>query len=219
MTDAWLRDVRALWGERAYRALTEVAPLLTHGDGDRLAIVGARLARQGHRLDEVFEWCTLLAVRSRSFRSFLTNGGTVALAHGWTEGVLRDEFGATAVIGLDVLRLRVQRQFELSISLGEAPERVLALLVVDTQGRHDYADRVARHARAAFTAGETIATGPNGNLLVLVQRSPEVRTRTLALIEALSGDEQLLGTPFRVWIEPLANMAEHFDSHLLGLAS
>jgi hypothetical protein len=32
-------------------------------------------------------------------------------------------------------------------------------------------------------------------------------------------DDQLRGTPVRVWIEPLAMTAEHVDSHLLGLAS
>ncbi len=217
--DAWLRDVRTQWGERAYRAVCEFTPELTRCDSDGLAAVGAELARQGHRLDEVLAWCKMLARRSRGFRSMLTDGGVVAIAQGWTDGVLRDEFGAAAVTPLDVLRLRMQQQFELSTSVGEAPDRVLALVVVDTAGHHDCIARVALHVRSAFAAGETMATTPNGNLLVLVHRNAEVRVRALQLLETLRCDEELRGTPFRVWIEPLANTAEHVDSHLLSLAS
>lgn len=217
--DTWLRDIRAQWGERAYRALCELTPEITNYDGGGLTAAGAELARQGHRLDEVLEWCRLLALRSRGFRSILAEGGVVAIAQGWTDGVLRDEFGATAVTPLDVLRLRMQQQFELSTSVGEAPDRALALVVVDTAGHHDCMPRVADHVRSVFAAGETMATAPNGNLLVLVNRTAEVRVRTLQLLKALRCDEQLRGTPLRVWIEPLANAAEHVDSHLLSLAS
>ena len=133
--------------------------------------------------------------------------------------MLHDDLAASPVTQVEVLRLRMQQQFELATSRGRAPERELALVVVDTAGRHDCSARIADHARAAFGAAETMATAPNGNLLVLVRRTPETRVRTLRLIHAMRLDDQLRGAPARVWIEPLANAVEHVDSHLIGLAS
>jgi hypothetical protein len=219
VTDAWCRDVRSGWGERAYRATTEIVEVLARCQAADLHGVGVSLAKDGHQLDDVLAWFRLLASNSRAFRTVLAEGGIVALASGWAEGVLHDDYGTTAVTPLDVLRLRLRQQFELTTSLGEAPERVLALVVVDTAGHHRHSERVLHHVRATFSTGETIAAAPNGNLLVLVHRNPEVRVRTLQLLDAMRHDDQLRGTPVRVWIEPLANTAEHVDSHLLGLAS
>jgi len=219
VTDAWLRDVRSEWGERAYRAAADIVDVLAGCQAAKLQGVGADLARHGHRLEDVLAWFRLLASQSRAFRTALCDGGIVALASGWAEGMLRDEFGLAGGTPLELLRLRLQQQFELTTSMGEAPERVLALVVADTAGRHDCVTRVVHHARQAFTSGEAMATTPSGNLLVLVSRNPEVRMRTLQLIDALRHDDQLRGTPVRVWIEPLAHTAQHVDSHLLGLAS
>jgi hypothetical protein len=220
VTDAWCRDVRSGWGERAYRATTEIVEVLARCQAADLHGVGVSLAKDGHQLDDVLAWFRLLASNSRAFRTVLAEGGIVALASGWAEGVLHDDYGTTAVTPLDVLRLRLRQQFELTTSLGEAPG------ARPRAGGRRYRRPSSSTRRACsitleltFSTGETMATAPNGNLLVLVHRNPEVRVRTLQLLDAMRHDDQLRGTPVRVWIEPLANTAEHVDSHLLGLAS
>jgi hypothetical protein len=217
--DAWLEDVRVGWGSRACRSATAVVPQIACGQLADLQTAGRQLASNGNQLDEVLAWFGLLATRSRRFRRLLARGGVIHLASGWAEGVLHDEYGARAVGPFEVLRLRLQQQVERSGSVGETPARSLALVVIEGDGSPHSIARVARHARAVFAAGETMASTPSGKLLVLAHRDHELRGRTLRLADALRHDDQLSGIPFRVWIEPLAMAAEHVDSHLLGLAS
>ena len=217
--DAWLHDLRVGWGERAYRSVSAISPVLALGNVGDLHTIGHQLASEGHALDDVLSWFDLLATQSRPVRNMLQQGGVVNLASGWADGVLHHEFGAHSVAPFEVLRLRLRQQVELTHSLGEAPGRHLALVVIETDGSTDCAARVARHARDTFSAGETMAATPTGKLLILVHRDHDVRRRTLRLTDAMRHDDHLRGTPVRVWIEPLAMAAEHVDSHLLGLAS
>jgi hypothetical protein len=217
--DAWLNDLRVGWGERASRSASAVTPLIALGQIGDLHTIGQHFATEGHRLDEVLAWFHLLAARSRPIRQMLDCGGVINLAGGWADGVLHYDFGASAVAPFEVLRLRVQQQVELVRSLGESPGRHYALVVIEAASKLDCAARVAQHARGIFSTGETMASTPSGKLLVLVHRDDDVRRRTLRLTDALRQDDQLRGTPVRVWIEPLAMSAEHVDSHLLGLAS
>ncbi|MGB8857672.1 MAG: hypothetical protein WCC60_00375 [Ilumatobacteraceae bacterium] len=217
--DAWLHDLRVGWGERAFRSVDAITPVVAVGQLGDLHTIGHHLATEGQQLDDVLTWFRLLATRSRAFRHLLERGGIINLASGWADGVLHQEYGAQAVAPFEVLRLRLQQQVELTSSLGESPGTHLALVVIECHGAPDCAARVTHHARATFSAGETIAATPSGKLLVLVHRDQDVRRRTLRLADALRHDDQLRGSPVRVWIEPLAMAAEHIDSHLLGLAS
>jgi len=217
--DAWLHDLRVGWGERAYRSVSAVSPVIALGQVGDLHMVGHQLASDGHSLDDVLAWFHLLAAQSRQFRHLVQLGGVINLASGWTDGVLHHDYGTHAVAPFEVLRLRLRQQVERSRSLGEAPGRHLALVVIETDGSADCAERVTQHARAMFSAGETMAATPTGKLLILVDRNHDLRRRTLRLTDALRHDDQLRGAPVRVWIEPLAMTAEHVDSHLLGLAS
>lgn len=216
--EAWLQDLRAGWGDRAFRSASAITPILTLDQPASLHTIGHRLATEGHSLDEVLAWFHPLASRSRSFRRALQRGGVVSIASGWADGVLQDEFGTTSVAPIEVLRLRVRQQVELTNSLGDEPGRHLALVVIETDGTVECATRVAQHARDVFHTGETMAATASGKLLVLVHRDHDVRRRTLRLTDALRHDDLLRGTPVRVWIEPLAMSVEHVDSHLLGLA-
>ena len=216
MLDAWVREVRTGWGERAYRSVSAVAPVLCAGD---LQSVGHLLATDGHQLDDVLGWFRHLAPRSKSFRRRLERGGIIDITSGWAGRVLHYDFGADSVAPLEVLRLRVQQHVELCRSVGEAPGRNLAIVVIEGNGSPSCAPQLRLHARRTFVAGETMAATPSGKLLVLVRRDDGLRSRTLRLADAMRHDDQLDGPPVRVWIEPLSMAAEHIDSHLVGLAS
>ena len=215
MLDAWVREVRTGWGERAYRSVSAVAPVLCAGD---LQSVGHLLATDGHQLDDVLGWFRHLATRSKSFRRRLERGGIIDITSGWAGRVLHYDFGADSVATLEVLRLRVQQHVELCRSVGEAPGRNLAIVVIEGNGSPSCAPQLRLHARRTFVAGETMAATPSGKLLVLVRRDDGLRSRTLRLADAMRHDDQLDGPPVRVWIEPLSMAAEHIDSHLVGLA-
>ena len=217
--DTWLHDLRVGWGERAHRSASAISPVVALGQVGDLHTIGHQLAADGHALDDVLAWFRALATHSRQFRHLLERGGVVNLASGWAEGVLQQDYGTHSVAPFEVLRLRLQQQVALTRSLGEAPGTRLALVVVEADGSADCVARVAQHARDTFSTGETMAATPTGKFLVLVHRDHDVRRRTLRLTDAMRHDDQLRGTPVRVWIEPLAMAAEHVDSHLLGLAS
>lgn len=216
---SWLHDLRVGWGERAHRSASAISPVVALGQVGDLHTIGQQLAVDGHSLDDVLAWFHELARHSRQFRHLLERGGVVNLASGWAEGVLQQDYGTHSVAPFEVLRLRLQQQVALANSLGEAPGNRLALVVVEAGGAGDCVARVAQHARDTFRGGETMAATPTGKFLVLVHRDHDVQRRTLRLTDAMRHDDQLRGTPVRVWIEPLAMAAEHIDSHLLGLAS
>ncbi|MDO8362266.1 MAG: hypothetical protein Q7V88_05175 [Actinomycetota bacterium] len=196
-----------------------MTPVIALGRAGDLHTIGFHMATAGHRLDDVLAWFRRLARRSRRFRRVLRRDGVAHLAAGWADGAMQHQHDPASVAPFEVLRLRLQQQVERTTALGEAPGRHLALVVVEAAGGLGCPERVVRHARDAFHSGETMATTPNGKLLVLVHRDHDVRRRTLRLTDAMRHDQQLLGTPVRVWIEPLAMSAEHVDSHLVGLAS
>jgi hypothetical protein len=217
--DAWLHDLWVGWGERAHRAASEVSPVIALGQLGDLHTVGRQLAAGGHGLEELLAWCGQLATRSRSFRRLLEGGGVVTLANGWAEGALQQSFGAQAVAPLEMLRMCVQQHATASTRGGDASAPPLALVVIEAEGPAGCQARVAEHARTAFSAGETMAATATGKVLVLVRREHAVRRRTLRLMDAMRLDDQLHGITIRVWIEPLAMAAEHFESHLVGLVS
>ena len=217
MLDAWRRDLRVGWGERAARSATAITPILTGGLIGDLHTIGYQLAADGHPLHDVLAWFRLLAERSRQFRHLLERGGIILLAGGWADGLLHED--AETVAPFEVLRLRLRQQVQNVRALGELPGAHLALVVIETDGSAGSTARVSHHAREAFRTGETMAATPSGKMLILARRDQDVRVRTRRLTDAMLDDDQLSGVPVRVWIEPLAMSADHVDSHLLGLAS
>ncbi|HQZ33749.1 MAG TPA: hypothetical protein PK020_04945 [Ilumatobacteraceae bacterium] len=216
--DAWLHDLRVGWGERAARSAAAITPIVARGHVGDLHMIGRHFATEGHSLDDVLAWFHRLASRSRAFRQHIAVGGIIELASGWAEGLL-DAGRAQAFTPFEVLRLRLHQQVQRGEVLGEAPGENLALVVVETDGSVEAAERVAQHAREAFRTGETMAATPSGKLIILVPRDPSTRELTLQLTESLDADEFLVSASVRVWIEPLAMSVDHIDSHLLGLAS
>ena len=215
--DAWLRDLRAGWGDRAERSASAVTPLLTLDDFVDLHAIGLHCAVEGHTLDDVLAWFRLLAARSRAFRQQLAGGGIIQLASGWAEGLLH-EGSVEAVTPFEVLRLRLRQQVQRGHVMGQGPGAHSALIVIEIDGAVACTDRVLQHARETFRSGETMAPTPSGKLLILVPRDPSIRDRVTQVTEALRADRELSGVSVRVWIEPLAMSADHVDSHLLGLA-
>ena len=215
---AWLHDLKVGWGEHAYRSASAISPVLAAGQIGGLHTIGSSLAADGHSLDNVLAWFRLLALHSRTVRHQLEHGGVESLASGWADGVLHQEH-STTVVPFEVLRLRVQQQLAAAAQPDAAPGAHLALVVIDSVGNAECTARAARHARDTFHTGETIAASPTGKLLVLTHRDADLGRRTLSLIDALRHDDLLHSTQVRVWIEPLAMAAEHFDAHLLSLAS
>ncbi|HAP77759.1 MAG TPA: hypothetical protein DCR14_16975 [Acidimicrobiaceae bacterium] len=216
--DAWLTDLRAGWGERAYGAAAGVSHLLPSCDTAGLQLIGQKLAQSGFTLDEVLAWFHLLARRSRVARTMLHDGGLAALAAGWADGVMSAEYGAERIAPLELLRLRLHQQSALAASIGQHTGH-LALVVIEVVHGAHLSDVVLLTARGEFTGGESIAVAPNGKVLILVRRHHDLRLRTLHLTNSLRANPGLRGSTVRVWIEPLGMSAEHVDSHLLSLAS
>lgn len=216
--DAWLRDLRDGWGDRAEQAAAAIAPTIAACEIDDLTAIGFHLASEGRGLDEVLAWFRLLAHHSRPFRQVLAGGGIIQLASGWADGLLHDD-NAQAATPFEVLRLRLRQQIQQESVLGHNPGEYLALVVIEGDGAPSAVASIAQHVRSMFGGGETIASTPSGKLLVLVRRDRETHERTVRLTNSLRADTALSGATIRVWIEPLAMSADHVESHLLGLAS
>ena len=76
---------------------------------------------------------------------------------------------------------------------------------------------VIDHLHTVFSAGQPVSEGPNGNLVVMVERSPTLLDDVATVGRVLAADSSLTDHTLRVWIEPLSDDEIHLESHLESL--
>ena len=222
--EAWIEAVRSQCGDIAAGGAQSVTPLVEHWDPlPNWHQVGAQLASRGHPLSDAVDWLRLLAaaIPRNLGRSLMHPTVLTALASGWAASELMGRPPTADLAPIDVLRVRLLQHFQQSDELGVAADLHAALVVIAVG--HPGDDRVTatvvHHTREVFNRGETLACSPNGTLLVLTTRPPDLAQRTQQLICKIRADRTLADTPVRVWVEPISKTAEHLDAHLHDLAS
>ena len=230
--DTWVarveREFGSGWQAAALRseAAGLVAALLS-GPNEADSAVGAfgqRLGEQQLDLGTVTSFVDLL-IRSAPRRvaaPLRTKRAAVALADGWHAGCL-------AVVPATTALLTPWPVFVEMVRHASGRSTGLRLVVVDVQQlRYSPAQRaVARDAivtvlRRVFRAGQPVAEGGNGNLVVLVERDELSAARLAELQAALRDVTTESAVPqavdaLRVWVEPLGTAAVHLEAHLDGI--
>ena len=233
-TDRWLRSVNDEYGNGSHvssanRLLGKIQQLceMTEGYGDALVVLGREIAQEGHTLADANRWLELLAVQSSGgLRSALSNrSAAIAIARGWTDGTLRRNDGVDSQITplpavLHLLRQEYNRPGARSALGGEGPVLIVvdtSQVVTDRQNTRRLRTSLLRHLRSELAEANPIAEGPNGNLLVLADRTADLATKVAAIDQRILDDPALEEQTIRIWIEPLGGDRIHLDSHLAGL--
>jgi len=154
-----------------------------------------------------------------------TRSAAVLVADGWNAGVLnRTQTISSTLTPLPFFVQLLQQHYTRADDFALPANQRVVLVIVDVQhvvGNRLELARVQRtvidHLRAVFSAGQPVSEGPNGNLVVMVERSSTLLDDVAAVGRVLAADPSVKVHALRVWIEPLSDDEIHLESHLESL--
>jgi len=232
--DLWIRSVEAEFGGgEQIVTLQRLSPLVremleTPADApSHLVEMGFVLGVDNRRLEFALRSLELLAEASGPAAEavFKTRAAAVNVADGWNAGVLnRTQHVNSRLTPLPIFLQLVQQRYLQADEYAVPPSQQVVIVVVDVQhvvGSRLEQARVQRtvteHLRHVFNAGQPVSAGTNGNLAVMVERSPSLLDDVAAVSRAIAADATLSAHALRVWIEPLSDDQIHLESHLESL--
>jgi hypothetical protein len=234
MMEDWMAKVNAGWGSGPHvMTLEAIGPRLAEvvdrrvDAADGLAEVGRRCGADGHPLEDVVGWVTTLfeMLPSRRRRHLDRHAGAVALASGWSEGMLQRHAAGMSPVTTELLRIRLQEHYDACAATSQDPVSAYTLVVFDAdtgvlgpRARAAAMAALLEAVRARFTAGETITTTRTGRVLMLADRSRELPAAIHELVTWAQTQAALSGCRVRGWIEPLSPFRHHLDGHLNDLS-
>jgi hypothetical protein len=231
--DLWMRSVEAEFGSGGHVAtLLRLNPIVqkmieTPGQTDDLVEFGYVLGADNCELEFAMRSLELLAeAAGPSVAAVLNTRATaVSVADGWNAGVLdRIQYTHSNMTPVPIFLQLVQQRYLQSNQFSVPASQQVGIVVVDVQhvvGNRLEVARVQRtvtvQLRRVFNAGQPISEGPNGNLVVMVERGPTLLEDVAALSRAIMAEPSLSTHAVRVWIEPLSDDEIHLQSHLESL--
>src|SRR3954447_3480620 len=232
--DLWIRSVEAEFGGgEQIVTLQRLAPMIREmletpaQVPSHLVEMGYVLGVDNRPLDFALRSLELLAEATGPAAAAVlkTRASAVNVADGWNAGVLnRTQHVNSRLTPVPIFLQLVQQRYLQAGEFDTSPSQQVVIVVVDVQhvvGSRLEQARVQRtvteHLRGVFNAGQPVSAGTNGNLVVMVERSPSLLDDVAAVSRAIASDPTLSSHALRVWIEPLSDDEIHLASHLESL--
>jgi hypothetical protein len=234
LMDEWGTKVLTNWGTGPHTVTVEaIRPRLADVVEQRvpaaqgLEEIGRRCGADGHPLEDAVGWVTALfeLLPKRRRRQFDRQAGAVALAAGWSEGMLQRHAEDGPHATTELLRLRLQEHYDECAANDQDPASLFTLVVFDAdtgtlgpRARAAAMAAVLEGVRDRFTTGQTITTTTTGRVLLLADRGPSLPAAIHELVTWAQTQPALAGCRVRGWIEPLSPFRHHLEGHLSDLS-
>jgi hypothetical protein len=219
--NAWVNAVRAAWG--AHAATQLATALSTAGITSAASIdperLGGALGERGCALDEIHDWLALVPEgrAGRQLRQRLHQPeALIRFTAGWADtATARPDQQPMSV---DLLRLRLHAHVRRAAAQGVGP--TVALVVArPSRPSPDTIAHLVDAASAVFAAGEPIARGANGNVVILARRDDTLDHCLEHLARIIAIDPELHSAEVHLWVEPVGESVALLDALLIDLSA